>query len=152
MTLTPLRQAPLTGFGIGEVSDRVGLSVDTLRWYEKEGLLPPIPRSLDGRRLYTAQMVTFVGLVVALRRTGLSVADTRTFVDLAGDGASSHGRRMALLKRHRDAIHERQRQLVADLAAVDSKVVHYGELIAAGLDCDGLPVDPTTADQQRRAE
>lgn len=152
MTSTPLRQAPLAGLGIREVSERTGLSVDTLRWYEKEGLLPPIPRDVDGHRLYPEQTVAFIELVVALRRTGLPVADTRAFVDLAGDGASSHGRRIALLERQRDAIHEHQRQLAADLAAVDAKIVHYGELIAAGLDCDGLPVDAATADQQRRTQ
>ncbi|MDO9458340.1 MerR family transcriptional regulator [Nocardioides sp.] len=147
MTISSLRP---TGLGIREVSERTGLSVDTLRWYEKEGLLPPMPRGGDGRRVYPERMVEFVELVVALRRTGLSVADTRSFVELADEGAASHGRRMALLERQREDIHEQQRRLAADLAAVDTKITHYRELIAAGLDCDGLPVDETTAVRQRR--
>lgn len=146
MTTSP---AP-SGLAIRDVAARTGLSVDTLRWYEREGLLPRTPRGRDGRRVYPRPLVELVELVVALRRTGLPVADTRTFVELAEEGPASHGRRMALLERHREAIHEQQRQLAADLAAVESKVQHYRDLIAEGRDCDGLPVDPATAARQRR--
>ncbi|MEJ7742400.1 MAG: MerR family DNA-binding transcriptional regulator, partial [Nocardioidaceae bacterium] len=143
----------LAGLGIREVSERTGLSVDTLRWYEKEGLLPPIPARprrppplprTDGRlcRSWWSRCAA---------PASRSPTPARSWT-LPATGASSHGRRMALLERHRDAIHEHQRQLAADLAAVDAKIVHYGELIAAGLDCDGLPVDAATADQQRRTQ
>ena len=139
------------GFGIREVSDRTGLSVDTLRWYEREGLLPTVPRGGDGRRVYPERVVAFIELVVAPRRTGLSVFDTRAFVQMAEEGAASHGRRMALLERQRESIHHRRLQLDADLAAVNAKITRYRELIGSGLDCDGLPVGATTAVRQRRS-
>lgn len=128
--------------GIREVAAHSGLSVDALRWYEREGLLPPAPRGTDGRRRYPERLVTFVGLVVALRRTGMPVADVREFVRMAEAGASSHGRRLALLEKQRANIRQQQAQLAQDLATVEHKIDHYGELIAAGLDCDGLPVTP----------
>ncbi|GAB6937904.1 MerR family transcriptional regulator [Isoptericola variabilis] len=138
-----------TTVGIREVAEHSGLSVDALRWYEREGLLPRAPRGPDGRRRYPERLVGFVRLVVALRRTGMPVADVRDFVALADDGAASHGRRMALLERQRQNILRQQAQLADDLAAVDHKIGHYQELIDAGLDCEGLPVTPEVAAAQR---
>jgi DNA-binding transcriptional MerR regulator len=137
--------------GIRAVSARTGLSVDTLRWYEREGLLPAVPRGPDGRRAYPERLVVFIELIVALRRTGLSVSDTRAFVEMAGEGAASHGRRMALLERQREAIRECRRQIDADLGAVETKISHYRELIDSGRDCDGVPVDTATAQMQPRS-
>jgi len=138
-----------TTVGIREVAEQSGLSVDALRWYEREGLLPRAPRGPDGRRRYPERLVAFVRLVVALRRTGMPVAEVRDFVTMADEGAASHGRRMALLEGQRENILRQQAQLAADLAAVDHKIDHYRELIAAGLDCDGLPVTRDVAAAQR---
>lgn len=138
------------GLGIRQVSERTGLSLDTLRWYEREGLLPPAPRAADGRRVYPERIVAFVELVVALRRTGMSVADARTFTRLTAEGAATHGRRMALLEQQRERVDEQQCRLDADRGAIEAKIDHYRRLIDAGLDCDGDPVDETTADLQRR--
>jgi len=139
-----------TTVGIREVAEQSGLSVDALRWYEREALLPRAPRGPDGRRRYPERLVGFVRLVVALRRTGMPVADVREFVAMADAGAASHGRRMALLERQRENIVRQQAQLADDLAAVEHKIGHYRELIAAGLDCEGLPVTPEVAAAQCR--
>ncbi|HET9423526.1 MAG TPA: MerR family transcriptional regulator [Nocardioides sp.] len=136
------------GVGIRIASERTGLTPDTLRWYEREGLLPAPPRGADGRRVYDERLLAFVRLVVALRRTGMAVADVRDFVELSREGAASHGRRLSLLEEQRDSIVEQRRRLDDDLAAVEQKIDHYRSLIARGLDCDGLPVDPATAARQ----
>ncbi|MEV4637197.1 MerR family transcriptional regulator [Actinoplanes sp. NPDC049548] len=131
-----------TGAGIRAVAERTGLSVDTLRWYEKEGLLPPVRRGPDGRRRYDEAALGFLQLVSALRRTGMPVADVRAFVRAAEEGAASYGRRMALLTAHRAAIQRRQEELRRDLGLVEAKIAHYSDLVARGLDCQGLPVHP----------
>ena len=59
-----------TALGIREVSELTGLTPDTLRWYEREGLIPLVQRTSDGRRRYGPAAVRFVRLVQALRRTG----------------------------------------------------------------------------------
>jgi len=136
--------------GIRAVSGQTGLSLDTLRWYEREGLLPPVDRSGDGRRAYSAAAVGFVRLVQALRRTGMSVADVRRFVRLMDEGAASHGRRMALLEQQATLIRRQMSDLHDDLATVQHKIAHYRELIDQGLDCVGEPVDQATAARQRQ--
>ncbi|MGC5018555.1 MerR family transcriptional regulator [Micromonospora sp. DT47] len=136
--------------GIRAVSERTGLSLDTLRWYEKEGLLPPVDRSPDGRRAYSAASLGFLELIQALRRTGMPVADVRAFVRLLDEGAASHGRRMTLLEQQRAAIQRQIGQHTADLATVECKIAHYRELIDRGLDCAGAPVDQATVAAQRQ--
>ena len=136
--------------GIRIVSEQTGLSVDTLRWYEREGLVPLVDRSGAGRRQYSVASVGFVRLVQALHRTGMPVAEARQFVRLMDEGAASHRRSMALLEQQATLLEHRQRQLEEDRATLQHKIAHYRQLIDQGLDCNGNLVDEATATQQRQ--
>lgn len=129
--------------GIAEVSERTGLTKDTLRWYEREGLIPEVVRGSDGRRRYDEQAIGLIQLLVRLRRTGMPVRQIRYFIDLLHEGAASHGRRKALLAEHRTQLLQQMLELQDDLSALDAKIEHYDALIASGRDCnDALIVDP----------
>ncbi|AVM01856.1 MerR family transcriptional regulator [Gordonia iterans] len=136
---------------IAEVSARTGLTRDTLRWYESEGLIPAVPRNTAGVRQYDDATVRMIDLLVRLRRTGMPVAQMRDFVTMVAQGARTHGRRMRLLEEHREEIESRIRELADDLDAVDRKVEHYRRLIDAGLDCAEQTItDPGERAEQRR--
>ena len=134
--------AVITEPGIREVSEQTGLSIDTLRWYEREGLIPLVQRGSDGRRRYPPAAVRFIGLVQALRRTGMPVADVREFVQLGGGTLDVHPVRLRLLEQQTAAIEAQLAQLHEDLAVVQAKTAEYRRLIALGLDCE----DEGTAD------
>lgn len=137
--------------GIAEVAQVTGLTKDTLRWYEREGLVPGIARGSDGRRRYTDADVRILLLLVRLRRTAMPVSQMREFVAMVAEGAASHGRRSALLQTHRERLLGQLAQLQEDIAAVDDKVAHYARLVAQGRDCDETPIDdPRTREAQRR--
>jgi DNA-binding transcriptional MerR regulator len=128
--------------GIRQVSEETGLSIDTLRWYEREGLLPLVERSADGRRRYPPGALRFIRLVQALRRTGMPVADVRQFIELGGGELAHHPERMALLERQCAQIEQRLAELQDDLAVVRAKIGSYRRLIAHRLDCeDDVPGD-----------
>ncbi|ACQ81749.1 transcriptional regulator, MerR family [Beutenbergia cavernae DSM 12333] len=129
--------------GISAVAERTGLSADTLRWYEREGLLPPVARSPDGRRRYGARAVRIVELVSRLRRTGMPVEQMREFAQLVLRGPESYERRLDLLAEHRTRLLASIAELQADLTALDEKTAHYTRLIAEGSDCLD---EPTTHD------
>jgi DNA-binding transcriptional MerR regulator len=134
MTATPL--------GIREVSEQTGLSMDTLRWYEREGLLPLVERTATGQRRYPPGALRFIRLVQALRRTGMPVAEVREFIELGGGELANHPGRMALLERQCAQIEQRLVELQDDLAVVQAKIGSYRRLIARGLDCeDDVPAD-----------
>lgn len=128
--------APASALGIREVSEHTGLSIDTLRWYEREGLIPLVERTSTGRRSYPPAAVRFIRLVQALRRTGMPVADVRAFVQLGGGQLAHHPTRMALLEAQRGSIERQLDQLHEDLAVLTGKIDEYCRLIACGLDCE----------------
>jgi DNA-binding transcriptional MerR regulator len=147
MTVTPVREttrsAPI--LGIADVASLSGLSADTLRWYEREGLVPRVARGSDRRRRYTEREAALVIMLARLRDTGMPTEDMREFSQLVAAGAETHGRRLAILDRHRDRIADQQAALAAGMAALNDKAEHYRQLIAAGLDCEGAPVSPEVA-------
>lgn len=136
------RSAPL---GIADVAEMTGLTPETLRWWEREGLIPPITRGGDRRRRYSEQEAAFVVMLAKLRSTGMPTEDMREFSRLVAGGAATHGRRLAILDLHRQRIRARQAELAAGLVALDEKAGHYRQLIEAGLDCSGAPVSPDVA-------
>lgn len=141
------------GLGIAEVSETTGLTQDTLRWYEREGLIPRVERGSDGRRIYDDTSVRMIELIVRLRRTGMPVAEIRSFLAMYEEGAASHGRRMTLLREHRERVLGHLAQLRQDLGALDAKIEHYRDLVERGLDCENRPiVDETTRLRQRQTE
>ncbi len=127
-----LVKTPMT---IAEVSQLSGLSQDTLRWYEREGLIPRVARSGNGRRHFSNRITQVILLLVKLRETGMPTADMREFVRLLDQGPASHEQRLALLERHHQRLDQAQCRLDEARAALTAKTAHYRALIAAGSDC-----------------
>lgn len=130
--LSPGRDA----VGIRDVSELTGLSVDTLRWYERQGLLPRVGRTGDGRRRYSRVAIGFVRLVQVLRRTGMPVARIRTFVQLGWDRPAQHAARVELLEQQAATIEQQLVRLRADHATVQDEIARYRGLIASGQRCE----------------
>lgn len=112
-------------FTIGEVSAETGLSIDSLRWFEREGLFPAIRRNAGGQRRFSDSDVERIVLMLRLRRTGMPVRDMRRFIELLQGGEETHAERLRLLLAQRARIQAEQQQLAEDLAAVDFKVAYY---------------------------
>jgi len=126
MTVT---EVPAGGVTISAAAELSGLSVDTLRYYEKEGLSLHRPeRSASGQRRYTEEDVRWLGTLVMLRRTGMPIRDVRRFVDLYRvDGSESE--RMAILEAHREHVLEQLSEVQTHLAAINRKIEIYKEMV-----------------------
>ena len=143
--MTRVTEEP-TAVGIREVSERTGISIDALRWYEKQGLIPDVERGPDGRRRYTPMILRWVRTVQALRRTGMPVADVREFVQAGPEPLDRHDHRLALLERQSAAVDEQLARLVEDRAVIRAKLESYRRLVAAGLDCEDPASDRLASD------
>lgn len=132
---------------ITQMASATGLSADTLRWYEREGILPRVARTGAGHRRYGPREQGLVHLLIALRDTGMSTAGMKHFVELLAEGAASHGRRITLLQEGQALLAARRAELELAASALENKISHYEGLIAQGLDCDGGPV---SGEVQRR--
>ncbi|MFB6720998.1 MerR family transcriptional regulator [Kribbella sp. NPDC056345] len=109
----------------GEAADRTGLSLDTLRYYEREALIGPIERLPGGRRVFTEGDLAWIGVVSCLRDAGLGIADIQRFTALlrtAGDPAS----RVDFLRERRAALLEHMARMEAALGVLDDKIEYYG--------------------------
>eukprot|EP01034_Spumella_vulgaris_P000091 gene91-120_t len=88
---------------IGELAQRTGRSVHTIRWYEQQGLLPPVPR-LGTHRLYSNRHVEWLELMDRLRLSGMPIAELRRYTALAQRGASNLEATRAVLLAHRERV------------------------------------------------
>jgi hypothetical protein len=73
---------PGAGLPIAEVVERTGLSRDTLRYYEKAGLIDAVDRSSGGQRRYASADLAWLEFLLRLRATGMSIADMQRFAEL----------------------------------------------------------------------
>ncbi|NSL42927.1 MULTISPECIES: MerR family transcriptional regulator [Streptomyces] len=105
-------------------ADRTGVSLDTLRYYEREGLIGPIRRTAGGRRQYTEDDVFWIGLVTCLREAGLGIADLREFVVILR-GEHSPQDRVAFLRERRAALRQRAAALHRAMEVLDEKIAYY---------------------------
>ena len=114
---------------IAEVSERYGLSADTLRYYERVGLLRHVPRDASGIRNYDETACKTVEVVKCMRGAGVSVEALVRYMDLFDEGDSTIPLRKALLIEQRDAIREKIAGLQAGLDRLDYKIAHYEDII-----------------------
>ena len=109
---------------ISELADLTGVSTHTLRYYEKEGLVPLVGRTPSGRhRCYTQRHVGWIKFLRRLRRTEMPIADLREYVALLERGeGETMAPRMEILARHRQRVVERIVEMQATLAVLDDKI------------------------------
>jgi DNA-binding transcriptional MerR regulator len=110
---------------IGDVARLSGLSIDTLRYYDRAGLLGPVNRTSGGRRVFDRDTLGLLDVVLRLRRTGMPVEDVRHFVDLVRSGDAERAGRLDLLRAHRRRVLAQLDQLKDDLAVIDWKIAVY---------------------------
>ncbi|MCG5212878.1 MerR family transcriptional regulator [Streptosporangium sp. KLBMP 9127] len=114
---------------IAEVARCTGLSADTLRYYEKAGLIDSVRRTAGGVRRYAAVDMDWLAFLLRLRDTGMSIANMQRFAGLRREGDASVAERLALLREHRDGVDRRIRSLRENNRALDTKIAHYEELL-----------------------
>jgi DNA-binding transcriptional MerR regulator len=126
-----LTAAPAThGLTIAEAAERLGLSTDALRYYEKDGLLlRPVERSASGHRRYGPDDLRWIELLTRLRATGMAIRDVRRYAELVRAGGGNEDARLALLQEHRRTVLARLAQVQDHLGAIDHKIGVYTDAL-----------------------
>ncbi|WZH38228.1 MAG: MerR family transcriptional regulator [Microbacterium enclense] len=106
-----------------EAAARTHLSLDTLRYYEREGLIGHVARTAGGHRAYTEHDLFWIGLITCLRDAGLGIADLREFTVLLREDDA--GDRVAFLTAHREELENRRHKLERAIEVLDEKIAHY---------------------------
>jgi DNA-binding transcriptional MerR regulator len=119
---------------IGDVAERTGLSVHTLRFYEREGLLLSnhIRRESSGHRRYTASDVDWIGICIKLRASGMPLATIKRFAELVRQGPGNEEQRLELLREHQQRVAAQVAALNDCLDLITWKVGVYEKHLAKG--------------------
>lgn len=117
---------------IGELSEKTGRSVHTIRWYETQGLMPGVARDTGGRRVFSEHHIGWLDLIDRLRRTGMSIAQLQHYTALVKKGRATLKERQAMLAAHRAEVEETIEDWRVALDLIDQKIDFYGEWAATG--------------------
>ncbi len=109
----------------GQVADKTGFSLDTLRYYERIGLLDDIARTPAGRRSFTDDDLDWLGVLRCLRDTGMPIAQMLRYAELCRSGDSTIASRITLLEEHDRAVDRQISELRAQQRHIRDKIAWY---------------------------
>ncbi|MGH3585198.1 MAG: MerR family transcriptional regulator [Pseudonocardia sp.] len=137
---------PAAGLSIAEAARRTGVSVHTLRYYERAGLVvTAVDRTASGRRRYRQLDLDWITVCTRLRATGMPIRTIRRYAQLVRAGRGNEPARLALMEAHRHEVLARIAELQDNLALIDHKIDVYRGRLAEG-DADLLwaprPAEP----------
>lgn len=119
-------------YTIGEMAQKLNVAPSTLRYYDKEGLLPFVERSSGGIRMFKDEDMDWLRMLGCLKKAGMPLKEIRTFMDWSRQGDATIGRRLDLIEKQRRSVLEQQRQLEDTLLMLDYKRWYYQTAQAAG--------------------
>jgi DNA-binding transcriptional MerR regulator len=112
-------------YAIAEAAHRSGLSIDTLRYYERIQLIDPPARDSGGRRAYNDEDLAWLGFLTKLRTTGMPIRMMREYARLRHQGTASATRRKQILVEQRAEVLDRITELNACLDVLNYKIANY---------------------------
>jgi DNA-binding transcriptional MerR regulator len=115
---------------IQEVSQATGLSAHTLRYYERIGLIHPIEREENTRRLYTEDDIGWIDFLLKLRATGMSIKEMQKYAELQRQGDGTLPQRVEMLKTLREDVETRMSELNEHLNLICYKIEIYQQIIS----------------------
>lgn len=110
---------------IDEVSKKFDLTKDTLRYWERIGLLPNIERNASGYRKYNKYALNWIYYIMILRKAGMSIEALSEFVKLVREGDQTIAARKSLFTEQRDALIEQRDNINKTLRYLDFKIDHF---------------------------
>ncbi|KRL37259.1 MerR family transcriptional regulator [Liquorilactobacillus uvarum] len=111
-------------YSITETSRLTGLSKYTLRYYEKEKLIPKVKRDSKGYRVYTKQDIEWLTFLLNIRQTGMSINKIKQFSQMRFKAETISIRRKMLLE-HKENIIEQEKKIQKSMAAIEAKIARY---------------------------
>lgn len=118
-------------YTISEAAEKTGLPPSTIRFYDKEGLLPNIKRK-NGIRVFEDMDLRLMGLLTCLKNTGMPIKRIRDYVELTSKGDDTLRERYEIIKAQRQFVLDQIEQLQYYLEELDFKDWYYNKALAAG--------------------
>lgn len=119
-------------YTVGEMAKKIGVAPSTLRYYDKEGLLPFVERSEGGNRIFKESDGEWLQIIECLKKTGMKLRDIKAFVEMAMQGDDTIEPRFDLIVKQKRAVEDQIRELEDILITLEFKEWYYGKARESG--------------------
>ena len=119
-------------YTVGEMAKLLDVPASTLRYYDKEGLLPFVERSSGGIRMFRDSDFEWLQVINCMKKAGMSIRDIRQYIELALQGDDTIALRLEMFRRQRQALQAQLLEMQHTLEMVDYKCWFYETALAAG--------------------
>lgn len=132
-------------YTVTQAARRAGLTAHTLRYYDREGLLPFVDRTPSGSRAFKESDFEWLSVITCLKSTGMSIKDIRQFIDWCSQGDSTLGERLSMFKRQKQLVEQQIALLNKHMEKINHKIRYYElaceagtEDVVRGMRCEDL--------------
>lgn len=134
-------------YTIKDMSELTGLPASTLRYYDKQGLLPNLKRDGNNIRIFSDEDYASLRLIDCLKRSGLSIKDIKKFIDMAGKDEALTGR-LEIFRKRREILKKELENLKSILGVIEYKCWYYEKACEAGSDSAVKNLKPSEIPEQ----
>jgi len=130
-------------YTVGEAAKQIKVAASTLRYYDKEGLLPFVERSGGGIRLFKTEDISMLKTIECLKKTGMPIKEIKHFIDCCVEGDAKIDERLAIITEQQASVIAQMQELQDMLDMLDFKRWYYETAQSAGT-CsihDDLPLE-----------
>ncbi len=119
-------------YTVGEMAKKIGVAPSTLRYYDKEGLLPFVERSSGGIRVFKEADYEWLKVIECLKKTGMPLKDIKTFIEMAVQGDETIDERLKLIRKQREEVGRQIAELQETMDTLNFKCWYYETAKSAG--------------------
>lgn len=119
-------------YSISEVAKELNLTVYTLRYYDKEGLIPFVERTPSGTRVFKESDIDALKVIECLKATGMPIKEIKSFIDWCSDGDSTLQQRYDMFLDRKAHVEAQMEELKKTMEVIEHKCLYYKTALDAG--------------------
>ncbi|WP_339229431.1 MerR family transcriptional regulator [Oceanobacillus sp. FSL K6-2867] len=119
-------------YSISDVAKKLNLTIHTIRYYDREGLIPFIERTANGTRVFKESDVDLLKIIQCLKSSGMAIKDIKTFIEWCSDGDSTLKQRYELFIEQKAVVERQMEELKKTLDVIEHKCNYYKIALDAG--------------------
>lgn len=119
-------------YSISEAAKELNVTAYTLRYYDKEGLMPFVERTTSGQRLFKESDIAALKVIECLKSTGMQIKEIKTFIDWVTDGDATLQQRFDMFTERKAIVEKQMEELKQTMELVEHKCLYYKTALEAG--------------------
>ena len=119
-------------YTIKQVAEKIGVTVSTLRYYDKEGLLPFVDKKANGTRVFKDEDFEWLSIISCMKSSGLPIKEIKKYMDLCAEGDGTLKERLKIFLERQEIVKKQIEELNDVMKTINHKIWYYETAIKAG--------------------